>query len=106
MTLKSKDSLAGELLSDEFELSFVEFCRLCQLPGDEIIALVEEGIAEPVSQGEHHWRFQISSVRRVRCAIQLQRDLGVNRAGAALALELLDEIESLRHQLQGIGQGS
>jgi len=29
-------------------------------------------------------------------ASRLQRDLGVNLAGAALALQLLDEIETLR----------
>ncbi len=100
MKVKEEHCITGDLLSDAFELSFVEFCRLCQLPGDEIIALVEEGIAEPVGQGQHHWRFELSSVRRVRCAVQLQRDLGVNRAGAALALELLEEIESLRSQLR------
>jgi chaperone modulatory protein CbpM len=32
--------------------------------------------------------------------VHLQRDLGVNLAGAALALELLDRIEHLRAQLR------
>jgi chaperone modulatory protein CbpM len=40
------------------------------------------------------------SVRRVRCALELKRDLGVNWAGAALALELLDELNSLRARLR------
>jgi chaperone modulatory protein CbpM len=35
-------------------------------------------------------------------ALRLQRDLGVNPAGAALALELLDELESLRVQLKAM----
>jgi len=34
-------------------------------------------------------------LRRVKTAIHLQRDLGVNLAGAALALELLDRITEL-----------
>lgn len=44
------------------------------------------------------------SVRRVRCAQRLEQDLGVNIAGAALALELLEELERLRarlHRLEG-----
>jgi chaperone modulatory protein CbpM len=32
--------------------------------------------------------------------VRLQRDLGVNPAGAALALQLMDELEQLRAQLQ------
>ena len=34
---------------------------------------------------------------------ELQRDLGLNLAGAALALELLDEVEALRSQLRAMG---
>jgi len=36
-------------------------------------------------------------------ALRLQRDLGLNLAGAALALELLDEVEALRAQLRVMG---
>jgi chaperone modulatory protein CbpM len=42
------------------------------------------------------WHFHISSVRRVRTTVHLQRDLGVNLPGAALALELLDRIAELQ----------
>jgi chaperone modulatory protein CbpM len=35
-------------------------------------------------------------VRRVRLVVRLQRDLGVNLAGAALVLELMSELELLR----------
>jgi chaperone modulatory protein CbpM len=34
--------------------------------------------------------------RRVRTVVRLQRDLGVNLPGAALALELLDRIDELQ----------
>ena len=37
--------------------------------------------------------------RRARTAIRLQRDLDINLAGAALVLELLDEIDTLRSRL-------
>ena len=36
-------------------------------------------------------------------ASRLQRDLGLNLAGAALALELLEEIDALRARLQALG---
>jgi chaperone modulatory protein CbpM len=36
-------------------------------------------------------------------ALGLQRDLGINLAGAALALQLLDEVEALRARLRAMG---
>jgi len=46
-----------------------------------------------------HWCFNGISIRRVQTAKRLQHDLGINLAGVALAIELLDEIESLRTRL-------
>ena len=42
----------------------------------------------------------LAELRRVRRAQRLQRDLGVNTPGIALALELLEEVESLRARLR------
>ena len=57
--------------------------------------MVQEGVLEPVGGSREQWRFGVSSIRRVRTAVRLQRDLGVNLAGAALALELLDRIADI-----------
>jgi len=40
---------------------------------------------------------------RVRSALRLQHDLGVNLAGIALALDLMEELENLRAQLKIMG---
>jgi chaperone modulatory protein CbpM len=42
---------------------------------------------------------------RVRSALRLQRDLGVNLAGIALALDLMEELESLRAELKKMQHG-
>ncbi|MBT9477058.1 MAG: MerR family transcriptional regulator, partial [Polaromonas sp.] len=39
-------------------------------------------------------------LQRARVALRLQTDLDVNLAGAALALELLDELDELRARVQ------
>jgi chaperone modulatory protein CbpM len=62
--------------------------------------LVDEGILEPVGGIREKRRFPYSSVRRTRTVVHLRRDLGLNLAGAALALELLDRIENLRAQIR------
>ena len=78
------------------ELSLAELCQACAVPSEQIVALVAEGILDPIGQGQNHWRFRAVSVRRARCAVRLQQDLGVNVAGAALALDLLEELARLR----------
>lgn len=98
MTNDLESLLSGELLEEDAELSLAELCQACRVPAEEIVELVGEGIIEPLGRGERHWRFHAVSVRRVHCARRLQRDLGVNLAGAALALDLLEELERLRHR--------
>ncbi len=44
--------------------------------------------------------FQETCLVRVRSALRLHRDLGVNLAGIALALDLMEELENLRSQLK------
>jgi chaperone modulatory protein CbpM len=42
-------------------------------------------------------------MRRATVALRLQRDLGINYAGAALVLQLLDDIEALRARIRILG---
>ena len=61
---------------------------------------MEYGILEPLGKQGRHWRFRANSVKRARVAMRLHRDLGVNLAGAALALDLLERIERLDSRLR------
>lgn len=82
------------------ELSLTEVSRTCAVQIDFIIDLVEEGVLAPsAGQAPEDWRFSGAQLRQVTVAWRLQRDLGVNLAGAALALQLLDEVETLRAQI-------
>jgi len=98
--------LSGEVLEDETELSLADLCQACRLPAERIFELVEEGLIEPQGRDPVHWRFRGISVWRVRCAQRLGDDLGVNVAGAALALDLLEELDLtslFRAQLRFLG---
>jgi chaperone modulatory protein CbpM len=64
--------------------------------------LVEQGILEPAGRRGRHWCFPASSLRRTRITLHLQRDLGVNLAGAALVLDLLERIEELDTRLRAM----
>ena len=103
MTDELLSLLSGEVLEEDVELTLAELCRTCRLPAEQVFALVEEGVVEPLGRDPAHWRFRGVSVRRVHCALRLERDLGVNTAGAALVLELLDELEAMRARLRRMG---
>lgn len=91
--------LTGILIEDNTEFTLGELSRASDKPDEWILALVEEGVIEPVDAGQIHWHFRGNCLRRVRIVQRLESDLGVNLAGAALVLELLDELEVLRKRI-------
>jgi chaperone modulatory protein CbpM len=101
MVRNNPNPLSGHIFDDTAEITIVELCEVCSIEVELVDALVDEGILEPIGGGrEQRRRFPYSSVRRTRTAVHLQRDLGLNLAGAALALDLLDQIEHLRARLR------
>lgn len=103
MTRDLLSLLAGDLLDEDVQLTLSELSRICEVSPERVIELVQEGIVEPLGREPNHWRFQGLSIRRVRCAVRLERDLGINAPGAALALDLLEELEILRSRLRRLG---
>ena len=94
------------------QLTLDELCRICAVHTGYIVELVQEGIIVPsvvastVTNGDDAtdaWRFNSVHVRHTKVAWRLQRDLDVNLPGAALALQLLEELASLRAQLAAAG---
>lgn len=94
---------AGIILDEQTELTLAELSRACAAQAEVIIELVDEGVLEPIGHEPQRWRFTGVHLRRARVAVRLQRDLGLNLAGAALALQLLDEVEALRERLRALG---
>ena len=92
------DLLRGVVLDESLTLSLSELCEYCGVEESVVIEMVREGIAEPIDEASDRWHFSGRSVARIRVAHRLSRDLEVNLAGAALALELLDEIETLKRR--------
>ncbi len=97
---RSKTSLAGQVLEEQVDVTLSELCRVCGLHAEEILELIELGIIEPRGTERTRWRFTGICIQKARIATSLRRDLGVNFAGAALALDLLDELKALRARLR------
>jgi chaperone modulatory protein CbpM len=90
------DLISAMLLDDTVELSLPELCAACRVSEELVLDIVAEGIVEPLGDERTQWRFSGVAVARIERVIRLQQDFDVNLPGAALALELLEEIERLR----------
>ena len=101
---KMLPQVSAIILEEQAELSLLDVCRACAVRAELIVELVDEGVIVPLGREPHHWRFSGTHLRRATVAIRLQRDLGVNLAGAALALVLLDELDTLRARLIKMGE--
>lgn len=89
-----------EILDETTELTLSDLCDACNLHADWVLDLVSYGVIEPLNKNEMHWRFSGVSLIRVKKAQRLERDLGINISGIALAIDLIDEVESLRMRVQ------
>jgi chaperone modulatory protein CbpM len=91
------EQLSGDVLED---ITLAEMSVVCAVQTESIIALVEEDVLTPSGQNPSTWIFTGMHIHRANTALRLQHDLGVNLAGVALALQLLDEIKVLRMKLR------
>jgi len=91
--------MAGTILEEDVELTLGELCRHCQVEADFVVELIHEGVIDPITPSGPRWTFRGHCLTRLNRARRLQRDLGLNLAGIALALELLDERERLQAEL-------
>ncbi len=91
---------SGMLLDEQNEISLEELMQACSCDIEWVIELVNEGILEPIDKDSQQWCFSGVSLLRAHTTMRLQKDLGVNLAGAALALDLMLEIETLRARIK------
>jgi chaperone modulatory protein CbpM len=90
--------VTGIVLDETLTLTLTEVCEVCGVEQAVVVEMVREGVAEPIDLQAGHWEFSGLAVTRLRTAQRLQRDLHLNLAGVALALDLLEEIRMLRRR--------
>ena len=103
--MTKKEFLSAVIITEDEVISLAELCHSCALSAEQILPIIEQGIIEPLPDTRSntlHWRFSADCVPRMQTAIRLQRDLGINLAGTALALDLLDEVKMLRQLVNAL----
>jgi chaperone modulatory protein CbpM len=71
-----------------------------------VLALVDEGVLEPMGDSPQLWAFAGPSLGTTRAALRLNADLALGTVGTALVLDLLAEISALRARLRCAGLDS
>lgn len=91
------------MMSNEFtdDMTLTQMSLAYSVHADRIVEMVWEGVIDPEGHSREDWRFNVTQFRQIGIAVRLQRDLGVNLPGVALALQLLGEIQALRQATSG-----
>jgi len=100
MSSSQDQALPGAIFEESAVLTVKDLSRMCAVDERHIVEYVEEGVLSVVEWKTTEWRFTGAALRRARLALRLERDLELNLAGVALALELMEELERLRRELK------
>lgn len=99
----SKTGKPGALVLWRTQQSLLPIQELARAAGLHI-AVVEQmaefGVIEPAPGNASPILFPFAAIDRLRCAMRLRRDLGVNLAGAAVIVEMRERLRSLRAELE------
>lgn len=104
MSLPEIDALTGAIFEESAVLSVRDLSRMCAVDERHIVEFIEEGVLDVMAVdatgrgGATDRRFTGAALRRTRLALRLERDLELNLAGVALAIELMEELERLRRK--------
>jgi chaperone modulatory protein CbpM len=100
MSSSEDQALAGAIFEETALLTVKDLSRMCAVDERHIVEFVEEGVLSVVEIDTAEWHFTGAALRRARLALRLERDLEINLAGIALALELMEELQTLRRKLK------
>lgn len=89
-------------LDDRGELTLVELTECSGLTTEEVRELVELGALVPSSERGTEPLFPPACIAAARTAARLRRDFEVDAHGLALALTLLERIQTLEAELRAV----
>ena len=83
-----------------FQLTMTEVTYSFGVDDKTIQKIIDEGIINVEHDVNDQLQFNNEAIQRIKTVLRLHRDLGVNIAGAGLAIELMKRIEALEARLR------
>lgn len=97
--MKKQTITTGLLMDEHTQISYTEICETYEIDEAFLQELAEHGLIEQTASNLKQQTFDHHTVTRIQSARRIQHDLGVNTPGVVLAIELLEELEQLRDEL-------
>lgn len=91
--------ISGIIIDNKTTVTIVEICQHYHIEKTLVFEMIEHGIIEPINSASDEMLLDVFAQKRLRSALRLREDLEINLPGIALALELLDELESAHNEL-------
>ncbi len=85
-------------------LTLSELCWRVSLPEHTVLEIINVGIIEPLPGTAKAWQFEDWTVLVLARATRLHDDLALDWPGVALALQLIEEIDTLRRENEQLRQ--
>jgi chaperone modulatory protein CbpM len=106
MTSKDRILTVEVTDTDGSTFSLREICERGDCHAEFVIKLVDYGVIAPLDEVPEmrQWQFDVAALSRLRKALRLQRDLKLNLPGLAMSLELLDEVQDMRREVDRLNQ--
>lgn len=97
--MNKQEIMVGIVLDEHTTLTFTEVCQHAHISEEMLMDWIMHGLLGEVTPPLAKRTFDANLLTRIHTAHRLHRDLEVNMQGAILALDLLDEIATLRNEL-------
>ncbi len=91
-------------MSEYILLRLTEVCSELNLPREACEELVELGIVQPEGERPEDWTFDVTMISVIRRATRLRRDLDLDWSAVAMVVNLLEERDQLRAELEAMEQ--
>ncbi len=75
-------------------------CSYHDINEEMLSDMVSWGIATPYGTAPNRWLFSQNDYERIGCATRFNKDLDINIPGAAMVLELLEELDKVRIEIR------
>lgn len=98
--MSPSEIITAYVFEDDACLTLEELCAACAVEPHWVIHHVEEGLLPPLSGPVDNWRFSSASLTRTRRMRALERDFDAVPELAALMVDLLEEVDTLRARLR------
>ncbi len=87
-------------MNDNIVYTTKAICSSHKISNEILSDMVSWGIATPSGTSIEKWQFSQDDFDRIGCASRFNKDLDINIPGAAMALELLDELDKIRRDIR------